>query len=131
MPASPGGITADVILDAATAAVVAAATTTYLGPGGNQAAAATCPFIAPNAGMLYNFNVYLSAAPGGALTTTGTVFVNGVATALTVSITAAATQAQDLVHSVTVPAGALIAFQVITPTGAVSAFVSANVLLRS
>lgn len=131
MPASPSGITADIILSSGTAAVVAAATTTYLGANGNQAAAASCPFVVPNNGTLYNFNVSLSAAPGGALTTTGTVFVNGVATALTVSITAAATQAQDLVHSVQVLAGQLVTFQVVTPTGAVSAFVSANVLLRS
>jgi hypothetical protein len=58
--------------------------------------------LAPMAGVIKNMTVMLTAAPGGAASRTFTLRVNGVSTALTVTISAGATTGEDTVHSVEV-----------------------------
>jgi hypothetical protein len=123
MPVSPYGATVDVPLSIGSDAAVAAATTTYIGPVGNQPAANQAAFVIPYPGSIRLGYFNVSVAPGAGLTTTFTVYKNGVATALTAGITgASATSAQDLVHGVPVQPGDQICVQVVTPTGGAAAF---------
>lgn len=73
------------------------------------------------AGTLSNLRVVITVAPGGAVTRTYTVWVNGVATALTCSIGPAATSAEDITHTVAVAAGDLITLKHTAAVGAAAA----------
>ena len=95
------------------AGVATTTTTRFLDPGYNQSAAGTTtvPYAAPSAGKIKNLRITQLAGVGAGLVVY-TLTVNGVATALSVSIAATATTGSDLVNSIAVAAGDLIAFQV-------------------
>lgn len=65
----------------------------------------------PIAGVFKNLLIKLTTAPGGATTWTFTLFLNGVATALTCGLTGAATTASDITHSVTIAAADLVSIE--------------------
>jgi len=94
------------------AGIATTTTTRFLDPGYNQAAAGTTtvPWAAPSAGKIKNLRVTQIAGAGGACVYTLTV--NGVAVALSASVLATATAGSDLVNSIAVAAGDLIALQV-------------------
>ena len=61
--------------------------------------------VMPLYGTVKNFQILLSAAPGGTKSRTFTVYKNGVATAVSVTITGSATTGSDLVNTVSVVPG--------------------------
>lgn len=65
----------------------------------------------PHAITLDNFRVKIATAPGATKNNVFTVYKNGVATALTVTINGTNTTGQDLTHSVSFAAGDLITLQ--------------------
>lgn len=67
--------------------------------------------VCATAGTIKKLYVNLDAAPGGVQTRTLTVYQNGSATALTVTITGAATTGNDTTHSFTVAAGDTLALR--------------------
>lgn len=67
--------------------------------------------VVPHALTLDMLRVIVTTAPGGAASWTVTIMKNGVATALTCTISGSSTSAQDLTHSVSFAAGDLISIQ--------------------
>lgn len=89
------------------------------------AAAADMPIVSANRCFIRNLRAHLGTAPGGADTVVVTVFVNGVATTITCTISAANTDASDLTHAAIVAPGDLISFQVVK-SGAAAANLSVS-----
>lgn len=83
-------------------------TTQYTGIGGQQGLNATEARrrnVIPTGGTIKNLYVKLSTAPGAGTSRTFTLYKNGSATALTCTVSDAATTANDTTHSVSVAAG--------------------------
>ncbi len=96
--------------------------------GAAAAETATEEILCSNAATLSNYYVRCDA-PGGTETTSFTVMKNGVATAITCTVTGAATTANDLTHTFTVAAGDRLSIKIITSTA--SATTKATWGLRS
>lgn len=95
------------------AGVATTTTTRYLDPWYNQTAAGTniVPYAVPSSGKIKNLRITQLAGVGAGIIVY-TLLVNGVATALSVSIAATATTGSDLVNVISVAAGDLISFRV-------------------
>lgn len=81
--------------------------------------------IVPTAGVLKNLFVNFRSAPGAGTSLAATLYVNGVATALTTSVADTATQNSDTAHTVSVSAGDKIALQLVvtgTPISTTASF---------
>ncbi len=74
----------------------------------------------PFSGTFLNFYANLNAAPGSGNSATFTLYVNGAATGLTVTISNASTSGSDLSHSASVTAGQTCEVQVVFSTSATS-----------
>jgi hypothetical protein len=96
------------------ASVAATTTTRYLTPGFDGVTAPTTPvqFRVPKAGTLRRLRVRHNTGAGNGLAIVYTVRVNGVASALTVSMASTAADGSDLVNTVAVAAGDLIDIEV-------------------
>jgi len=68
-------------------------------------------------GTLRRLYIHTQLAPGAGQTVTLTVFVNGVATALTATIADAAVDAADLVNNVPIAEGQRVNVQIVTSVG--------------
>lgn len=92
------------------------------------ATTSTFRYTVVTAGELANLRVFSSAvAVGGTNKDVLTVFKNGVATAITCTIAAAAATCSDITHSVAAAAGDTISFQFVTATSDTAANISATV----
>jgi len=80
----------------------------YLQDNGQSATEVNCQVLMNAPGKLSNLYVALSVAPGGVVSRTFTVRKNGVATALAVTITGAATTGSDTTDVIAYAAGDLI-----------------------
>lgn len=89
-------------------------TTRYLSPGYDDGVAETSPtqIRAVRAGTMRNFRMRHNAPAGNGSSIVYTLRVNGVATALTVSLASTATDGSDLVSAVAIVAGDLLDFEV-------------------
>lgn len=99
--------------------VTSSTTTRYIPPGFYNTSGTTTPIslAVPRAGKLQHLFIHCGTAGGaGGKTITYTVYVNGVATALEVTMPEAGTDASDTTHSVTVNQGDLIDI-VVTKSG--------------
>lgn len=106
----------------ANGATVAANTTIYLGNFGANATEATVALPMPFSGTIRNLFAASSAAAGAAQTFTYTLRKNGVAQAVTTTITGASQVANnDTTHSVSFVAGDTIDVQLVTTAGATAA----------
>lgn len=100
---------------------VAAASTVYLGPGGYaNAAVSVNTFQIPKAGNIVGFQVKANSGPGGATTFVYTVFQNGVATAMTGTLTGAPSVLNVNTNFFAVAIGDRIELQLVTLAGAVA-----------
>lgn len=99
--------------------VSATVTTRYLNPGYTNSTAPTSPvqFRVPFAGTLRNFYLRQNSGAGNGNNIVYTVRVNGVATALTVTIASTANDASDLSNSVSVSQGDLVDIEVTKAVG--------------
>lgn len=80
--------------------------------------------IVPTAGVLKNLFVNYRSAPGASNSLAVTLYVNGVASTLTTTVSGTATQSSDTTHSVSVNAGDKIALQLVATGTPVSTTVS-------
>ncbi len=92
-------------------------TTTYLGVLGNNSSAES-GFICERDGILSEFIMQCSGAPGASQTFTYTVMVNGSATALTGTISGSSSFSIDVTGSVSVAKGNQVHVRVVTSAGA-------------
>jgi hypothetical protein len=94
--------------------VTATTTTRYLFPSYHDGLAQTSPiqYRVPRAGTLKNMRVRHNTTGGNGNAIVYTLRVNGVASALSISLASTATDGSDLVNSVTVAAGDLIDIEV-------------------
>lgn len=103
-------------------ATVAAASTVYLGPGGYaNAVVSVNTFHMPKAGNIVGFQVKTSIGAGGAQTFIYTVYQNGVATAMTGTLTAGATVLNVITNFFAVAAADRIELQLVTSATAAAA----------
>lgn len=108
--------------------VVTTAATLYLNGAACTGTTATYSYVAAVAGEVANLRVLSSAAvTGGASKDVLTVFKNGVATALTCTMAAAATTCSDTTNGFSVVAGDYIQFQFVAATSDTAANISASV----
>lgn len=105
------------------------AETEYLnGAACSGATTATYSYLVATAGELADLQVYSSAvAVGGSAKDVLLVYKNGVATAITCTIAAAAATCSDATHGVAVVAGDYIQFRFVTATSDTAANISASV----
>lgn len=94
--------------------VTATTTTRYLVPGYTAGTAPTAPvqYRLPSAGTVRRLRVRHNTGAGNGLAIVYTVRINGVASAVTVSLASTATDGSDLVNTVAVAAGDLIDIEV-------------------
>lgn len=103
----------------ASGATVPTNTTIYLGNFGASATESTVSLPVPFPCTVRNLQAYASAAPGAAQTFTYTLRKNGVAQAVTTSLSGASqTTNSDTTHSVSYGAGDTIDIQLVTSNGA-------------
>lgn len=89
------------------------------GRGSSTVSAVNCTSIFPTSGVIQNARAALSGPPGSAKTYTFTLYKNGVATAITFTISgSSATEGSDLTHSVSVVAGDKLYWHVAVDSGA-------------
>ena len=96
---------------------LAAGSTTFLGPGGTSSSSANSD-IAIGRMIALALTLQLNAAPGAGQTITATLMVNGVATALTTSITGAATFASFGTGSIEITPDSSYCVRVVYSAGA-------------
>lgn len=98
---------------------IAAGLTRYIGAADALTNVGDAPYVTPRPGLVSQILVQVNAAPGGGQTFTYTLYVNGVASAMTGSIAGAATF-QAVIQAPPVPVGAAqtLALQVVTSAGA-------------
>lgn len=99
---------------------VAAGSTVYFGPAGHATTEPGGAFLVSERGVLHNFYVQVSAAPGVGETDAFQLFHNGSAVAITATISGAATTANDTSNRLQVAAGDRLAIRLITSAGAVA-----------
>ncbi len=90
--------------------------TRYLYPGSNVASATEIKVETRLARTITRLSIQCTAAPGGVLSDVYTLRKNGVDTAITASVTGAATEAHDDSHSVSVAVGDLISVKLVSAT---------------
>jgi hypothetical protein len=113
------GVPAPLGFSTASGATVATNTTIYLGNFGANATENTVAMPLPFPCTVRNLVVVASAAPGAAQTFTYTLRKNGVAQAVTTSLSGASqTTNSDTTHSVSYGAGDTIDVQLVTSNGA-------------
>jgi hypothetical protein len=79
------------------------------------------------AGVFKTLNAFVNTAPGGSATDTITLYVNGSTTALTCTITGAATTCSDTSDTVTYTSGQSVSYQYVESVGAASTGMGASV----
>lgn len=119
----------------------------FFGPASSTAAGATT-YIAPNASFdggsesvvsrpmsapctISNLRIKVQGAPVGAETFTYTLFKNGSATALTVTLTGSAVTGSDLAHSIEYAAGDTMSLRLVTSASAAVVYHTACIFCRT
>lgn len=128
---SPGA-NASAVLFWGNNSVSATTTTRYLSPGFDQTLAQTTPvaFRVPRAGTIRNMYVIHNTGAGNGSAIVYTLRVNGVATALSVSLASTGSTAEDIVDTVAVVAGDRIDIEVTKAASVGSSPVDVNVTVE-
>lgn len=96
---------------------LAASTTQYYGPGQASTTLGRAIFVCNRPGVVRKLYAAVDVAPGSGKNIVLTLMVNGVASALTCTISGTGKVASDIVHDVTVAAGDLLELRAVSDSG--------------